>query len=55
VLGDQGNALERALQTSTSGPRSGQSHETYELGDGRRAHVYYSPQGKRSVFVFRPK
>lgn len=41
---------------STYGPgskRAGQQFTAFDLGDGRRAHVVYSPQGKRQVFTFR--
>lgn len=41
---------------STYGPdskRAGQQFTTFDLGDGRRAHVTYTPQGERKVFTFR--
>lgn len=40
------------FQTTAGGPRAGQTRQTYDLGDGRMAHVYYTPAGKRKVFVF---
>lgn len=40
------------FQTTMQGPRAGQTRQSYDLGDGRMAHVYYTPQGKRKVFVF---
>lgn len=53
--GSQGNALQRAIGVRSTGPRANEAFAAYDLGDGRRSHVYYTPQGERKVFTFRPK
>lgn len=48
--GDIGGGL---IQRTTSGPRAGLLRQSYDLGDGRTAHVYYDEHGRRQVQVFR--
>jgi hypothetical protein len=50
--------LSRALSTvarvnaTVGNPRQGQVAQEFDLGDGRKAHVYYDSKGRRKVFVF---
>lgn len=46
--------LDALGQVSTHGAHAGEAHATYDLPDGRRAHVYYDDRGKRQVMVFTP-
>jgi hypothetical protein len=53
VVDDQAQGLNRVAQLSSHGPRQGQAHTTFDLGDGRLANVYIDHSGRRRVFVFR--
>ncbi len=46
-----GGALQAAA--TSHGARKGQRPISYDLGDGRKANVYYDRKGKRSVQIFR--
>jgi hypothetical protein len=47
------NALAQVAQVTQTGPRAGQARQEVDLGDGRIAHIYFTPDGKRQVQVFR--
>lgn len=40
-----------AQRVAGHGARAGQTYSEFRLSDGRSAHIYYSPSGKRRVFI----
>lgn len=45
--------LEQVAAISSHGPRQGLAHQTYDLGNGMRANVYYDANGHRKVFTYK--
>lgn len=53
LLQPGGTGLAAAGQVTQQGPRAGRAHQTYDLGNGFLANVYFDENGKRQVFKFR--
>lgn len=45
-------ALGKVAGVASHGPREGHAHNTFDLGNGMKANVYYDAAGKRKVYVY---
>lgn len=52
VTNDGATGLNRVAQLTSHGPRQGQGHSTFDLGNGLKANVYFDANGRRKTFVF---
>lgn len=52
VTDGQAQGLNRVAQVTSHGPREGQAHTTFDIGNGLKANVYYDAKGRRKTFVY---
>lgn len=52
VRNEGAQGLEQIAQLTSHGPREGQAHLTFDLGQGVKANVYFDAHGRRKTFVY---